>query len=185
MKFLSVISPILEVFFSVFWIRDTANRSGSCSFRQGTSRCQQKFFSYYFLKVHLNHSSQIKSGRSVFLQFFSWWWEDPDPDSHLWLTDPDLHTEGPKTCGFCGSGSRTLLFLRSFIPTNLKPVLVLNQIDPCCVVPVGNLHFNHIDLVLTAALLWVKRWHVISLFESSPPLSLTHKCLVQHLKWGS
>ncbi len=41
------------------------NGSGSFSFRQWPSRCQQKyllkFFVCYFLKVHLHHSSQNKS----------------------------------------------------------------------------------------------------------------------------
>ncbi len=31
---------------------------------------------------------------------------DPDPDPHLWLMDPD--PGGPKTCGSCGSGFPTL-----------------------------------------------------------------------------
>jgi hypothetical protein len=46
--------------------------SGSCSFHQWFSRCQQKrsffpkFLSYYhFLKVHLHQSSEIKSNKEV------------------------------------------------------------------------------------------------------------------------
>ncbi len=144
--------------------------------------CLNTFRRYQYIFFIRHRWKVIKKSQNsrnqVFFITFPWWWEDPDPDPHLWLKDPD-----PGGSKASGSRSGTLLFLRSFIRTNL--VLVLNQIDPCCVVPVGNLHFNHIDLVLTAALLWVKRWHVISLFESSPPLSLTHKFLVQHLKWGS
>jgi hypothetical protein len=43
--------------------------SGSCFFRQWPSRCQQKniifFKAFYFLKIHLHHSSQIKSLKEV------------------------------------------------------------------------------------------------------------------------
>ncbi len=88
--------------------------SGSCSFRQWPSRCQQKlfslrFFAYYFLKIHLYNSSQIKSHKMSqnsrnlgFLTLFAWWWKDLDRDPNLWLTD----LGGPKTYG---SGSGTLL----------------------------------------------------------------------------
>ncbi len=49
---------------------------GSCSFRQWPSRHQQKvifscFFTYYFLKMHLHHSSKIKSHKEVTKQ---WKW---------------------------------------------------------------------------------------------------------------
>ncbi len=45
----------------------------------------QIFFAFYFLKLHLHHSSQIKSHKkspeiSGFLTNFAWWWKDPDPD---------------------------------------------------------------------------------------------------------
>ncbi len=33
---------------------------------------------------------------------------EPDPDPYLRLMDPDPDSGGPKTCGFCGSGSPTL-----------------------------------------------------------------------------
>jgi hypothetical protein len=69
------------------------NVSGSGCFRQWPSRRLQKiiffpnFFAFYFRKVHLHHSSQLKSHKEVeikgFLTTFAWWWED------LWLTDPD------------------------------------------------------------------------------------------------
>ncbi len=41
--------------------------SGTCSFPQWPSRCEQKidFFYYYFLKVHLHHSPKIKSHKEV------------------------------------------------------------------------------------------------------------------------
>ncbi len=47
------------------------NGSGSCYFRNLPSRCQQKtnikikFSAYYFLKVHLQHFSKIKSQKEV------------------------------------------------------------------------------------------------------------------------
>ncbi len=61
--------------------------------------------------VHLHHSSKIISHKEVriitiklFLEIFSWWWKDPEPDPYLWLTDLDADLGGPKTYGSCGSG---------------------------------------------------------------------------------
>ncbi len=69
-----------------FWLTDP---DPSVKFKTST-----KFFAYYFLKVHLRHSSKIKvikmsqnSENQGFSHYFAWWWKDPDPDSYLWLTD--------------------------------------------------------------------------------------------------
>ncbi len=45
----------------------------------------------------------------VFLTIFAWWWEDPEPDPYLLLTDPDADRGGPNTYGSYGSGSTTPL----------------------------------------------------------------------------
>jgi hypothetical protein len=66
--------------------------------------------------VHLHHSSKKKkiiiesenNSNQGFLTFFAWWWKNPDTDSYLWLTDPDMDPGGPNTCGSYGSGSATL-----------------------------------------------------------------------------
>ncbi len=58
---------------------------GSCSFRQGPSKfC---LLGYYFLKVHLHHSSKLKSHKKCHktveikvLILFAGWRKDPDPD---------------------------------------------------------------------------------------------------------
>ncbi len=76
--------------------------------------------------VCLHHSSKIKSHKKshktveimVFLNIFSWWWKDPEPDSYFWLTDPDADTRGPKIYGSCGSGSASLLFSRGWVPAS-------------------------------------------------------------------
>ncbi len=85
--------------------------SGSRSFRQWPSRCQQEiffpsFFAYYFFKVHLRHSSKIntvshkdvtKQQKSrLFLLFF--------------IDDGSIQIGGPKTHRYgSGSGPITLL----------------------------------------------------------------------------
>jgi hypothetical protein len=55
---------------------------------------EHNFSAYYFLKLHLHHFSKIKVKKShkivgikVFLTIFAWWMKDPD--SILWLVDPD------------------------------------------------------------------------------------------------
>jgi hypothetical protein len=77
-----------------------------CYFRHDVQDANKKlilkksFSAFYFLKVHLNHFSKIKSHKTVwikvFLTIFAWWDQDTDPDPYLWLMDPD--PGGPKTC---------------------------------------------------------------------------------------
>ncbi len=93
------------------------NGSGSCYFRHWPSRCQFKFFAYYFLKVHLHNFQRKKvkkksqsSRNQGFSYFFYlvievWIWiriqvaqnhVDPDPASdpdpqHWWWTWTVLH----------------------------------------------------------------------------------------------
>ncbi len=66
--------------FPVFRVRDIFGRiwipgpvslslSESCSFRQWPSRCQPKVFAHCFFKVHLPHSSLIKSHKEVTKQW--------------------------------------------------------------------------------------------------------------------
>jgi hypothetical protein len=83
------------------------------------------FTANYFLKVHLHHFKEkvIKSheivGIKVFLTNFAWWWKDPgsDPDSYLWLTDPDPNPGRPNTqnCNKgivqCGGKARIWIFM--------------------------------------------------------------------------
>ncbi len=59
------------------------------------------FFAHYFLKVHLHHSSKIKSQKEyktveIRVFIFAWWRKDPNP--YLWLKDPD--PGGPETATF-------------------------------------------------------------------------------------
>ncbi len=83
----------LETPQSVFWIRDIlvqirirgsvplTNESGSWFFVSDTPIKNQIFVAFFFLKVHLHHSSKIKSHKKslktaeikIFLIIFAWW----------------------------------------------------------------------------------------------------------------
>ncbi len=85
-------------------------------------------FAYYFLKVHLHQFKDKKKSQKgeiqVFLNFFAYWWKDPDPESPKIMTDTDpggqkkinrtpfkqniysLLISGSSHCGF---GSTTLV----------------------------------------------------------------------------
>ncbi len=81
--------------------------SGSCSFRQGPSKCQKNnifisFFAFYFLKVHLHNSSKIKVIKMSY-QYFCMMMEGSG--SVQIMMDPD---PGQKTSG-SGSGTTALV----------------------------------------------------------------------------
>ncbi len=86
---------------------------GSCYFRHWNANKK-------LLKVHLHHFPKIKSqkkpqnGRNQgFLTIFAWWSKDPEPDSYLWLMDPDPDPGGPKTYG---SGIKMYCRLGTIVP---------------------------------------------------------------------
>jgi hypothetical protein len=75
-------------------------------------------FSYFFLitcpQAHHRQSKKLKfllnfCVRILFsrhyLNIFMRKGKDLDPDTYLWLKDPDPDPGGPKKCGPCGSGS--------------------------------------------------------------------------------
>jgi hypothetical protein len=81
--------------------------SGSCFSRQRPKKkFFQRYFAYYFLKVHVHQYSKSKSQKELnkivkvkgFLTFFVCWWKDPDPVADpisykLWLIrDARKHT---------------------------------------------------------------------------------------------
>ncbi len=84
-----------KYFFPLFRIRIRGSvplTNRSCSVRQWPSRGQPTkifFIAYYFLKVHLHHSSKVKKLQrshkrvkiKVFLTSFAWWCKDPGAGS--------------------------------------------------------------------------------------------------------
>jgi hypothetical protein len=100
-----------------FWLTDLApDPALFINDLQDANKEYINYFAYYFLKVHILHSSKIKSQRShktvessvyYYFIFSGLLKEDPnpDPDSYLWLADPD--PGGPKTLE---SGPGTLIF---------------------------------------------------------------------------
>ncbi len=89
--------------------------SDSCYFRSLTFNLILflYFSAYYFLKVHLHHSSKMKSqkesqnSRNQGFSYHFWMMIEGSgsgsfPDPYLWLMDPDPGR--PKICGSSGSG---------------------------------------------------------------------------------
>ncbi len=100
---------------SISIINGSGFGSGSCYFRQSSSRCQHKgfllislrsTFTSFFKNKVIKRSQTV--GINVFLNIFAW---EKDPDPYLWLMDPDADPEGPKTYGSYGSASATLLMI--------------------------------------------------------------------------
>jgi hypothetical protein len=81
-----------------------------------------KIFLFYFLKLHLHNFSKLKSHKEVtkrkqsrFFLLFAWWLKDPDP-SRIRIFYYRIRIrmrEAQKTYGSYGSGSATLLEIKS------------------------------------------------------------------------